>query len=80
MSDINRRRSVAVNIDGIHVGARSPIVVQSMTNTDTVDVEGTALLIAERFECRQRLLEVHGGDCNVPWLPVADSAVCAERK
>ncbi len=36
-----RRRSMPVNIDGICVGGLAPIVVQSMTNTDTADVAGT---------------------------------------
>jgi (E)-4-hydroxy-3-methylbut-2-enyl-diphosphate synthase len=37
-----RRRAIAVNIAGIVVGGDAPIVVQSMTNTDTADAEGTA--------------------------------------
>jgi len=36
-----RRRSTPVNIDGITVGGLAPIVVQSMTNTDTADVAAT---------------------------------------
>lgn len=36
-----RRRSTPVNIDGITVGGLAPIVVQSMTNTDTADVAST---------------------------------------
>ena len=36
-----RRKSVAVDIGGVVVGGGAPIVVQSMTNTDTADVEGT---------------------------------------
>src|SRR5579871_5002723 len=36
-----RRRSVAVNIGGVKVGGANPIVVQSMTNTDTADVTST---------------------------------------
>src|SRR5256885_630143 len=39
---INRRSSVQVSIGAIRVGGGAPIVVQSMTNTDTADVEGTA--------------------------------------
>jgi (E)-4-hydroxy-3-methylbut-2-enyl-diphosphate synthase len=42
VSEIQRRKSVAVNVGGVHVGGSYPIAVQSMTNTDTVDVEGTA--------------------------------------
>jgi (E)-4-hydroxy-3-methylbut-2-enyl-diphosphate synthase len=37
---------VAVNVGGVRVGGGAPIVVQSMTNTDTADVEGTARQIA----------------------------------
>lgn len=36
-----RRRSVAVNVGGVWVGGQHPIVVQSMTNTDTADVAAT---------------------------------------
>ena len=36
-----RRSSIAVDIDGITVGGKAPIVVQSMTNTDTADVKAT---------------------------------------
>ena len=41
MALIQRRKSVAVNIGGILVGGTHPIVVQSMTNTDTADVVST---------------------------------------
>ena len=46
MARIARRKSVAVNIGdmkagGVKVGGGNPIVVQSMTNTDTADVTGT---------------------------------------
>src|SRR5919201_3951052 len=41
-----RRRSVAVDVGGVTVGGDAPIVVQSMTNTDTADVEGTARQVA----------------------------------
>ncbi|HVH83959.1 MAG TPA: flavodoxin-dependent (E)-4-hydroxy-3-methylbut-2-enyl-diphosphate synthase [Steroidobacteraceae bacterium] len=37
-----RRSSVQVSIGPVRVGGGAPIVVQSMTNTDTADVEGTA--------------------------------------
>ena len=35
-----RRRSVAVNVGQVAVGGGAPVVVQSMTNTDTADVDG----------------------------------------
>ena len=41
-----RRRSVGVNIAGVTVGGGAPIVVQSMTNTDTVDVAATVAQVA----------------------------------
>jgi (E)-4-hydroxy-3-methylbut-2-enyl-diphosphate synthase len=41
MSSIQRRRSAQVSIGPVRVGGMAPIVVQSMTNTDTADVEGT---------------------------------------
>ena len=39
---MRRRSTVAVDVGGVKVGSGHPIVVQSMTNTDTVDVEATA--------------------------------------
>ena len=41
MSAITRHRTVAVNVGGVWVGGGHPIVVQSMTNTDTADVQST---------------------------------------
>ncbi|HKA19117.1 MAG TPA: flavodoxin-dependent (E)-4-hydroxy-3-methylbut-2-enyl-diphosphate synthase [Blastocatellia bacterium] len=58
MSSINRRRSVTVNIDGIKVGGENPIVVQSMTNTDTVDVEATALQIEQLARAGSELVRI----------------------
>ena len=37
-----RRETVAVRIGGVTVGGAAPVVVQSMTNTDTADAAGTA--------------------------------------
>jgi len=41
MAAESRRRSVAVSVGGVKVGGPNPIVVQSMTNTDTADVMST---------------------------------------
>ena len=41
MSVAGRRQSVGVNVGGVLVGGGAPIVVQSMTNTDTADIAGT---------------------------------------
>jgi (E)-4-hydroxy-3-methylbut-2-enyl-diphosphate synthase len=42
----DRRKSVAVDVGGVIVGGDAPIVVQSMTNTDTADVAATAAQVA----------------------------------
>src|SRR5437016_3186087 len=41
-----RRKSVAVDVGGVTVGGDAPVVVQSMTNTDTADVAGTVAQVA----------------------------------
>lgn len=41
MAEIKRRKSIAVSVGNIKVGGNNPIVVQSMTNTDTADVQST---------------------------------------
>ncbi|HLH98216.1 MAG TPA: flavodoxin-dependent (E)-4-hydroxy-3-methylbut-2-enyl-diphosphate synthase [Xanthobacteraceae bacterium] len=41
-----RRKSVAVDVGGVIVGGSAPIVVQSMTNTDTADVAATVAQVA----------------------------------
>ncbi len=42
MAQIQRRRSVVVDVGGVKVGGTNPVAVQSMTNTDTADVTSTA--------------------------------------
>jgi (E)-4-hydroxy-3-methylbut-2-enyl-diphosphate synthase len=46
MPVIHRRNSVPVTIGKVRVGSDAPVVVQSMTNTDTADVESTVQQIA----------------------------------
>jgi (E)-4-hydroxy-3-methylbut-2-enyl-diphosphate synthase len=41
MPQIKRRKTVTVNIGGVKVGSDAPVMVQSMTNTDTADIPGT---------------------------------------
>jgi (E)-4-hydroxy-3-methylbut-2-enyl-diphosphate synthase len=41
-----RRRSVPVDVAGVTVGGPAPVVVQSMTNTDTADADATARQVA----------------------------------
>src|SRR5207249_9863323 len=42
VSEYQRRRTAVVSVGGVKVGSPYPIVVQSMTNTDTADVNATA--------------------------------------
>ncbi len=44
---MRRRRSIAVKVGPVVVGGDAPVVVQSMTNTDTADVKATAQQVAE---------------------------------
>jgi (E)-4-hydroxy-3-methylbut-2-enyl-diphosphate synthase len=46
MPQIQRRRAVSVKIGSVVVGSNAPVVVQSMTNTDTADIESTVQQIA----------------------------------
>ena len=41
MSISERRQSVGVDVGGVRVGGGAPVVVQSMTNTDTADIDAT---------------------------------------
>ena len=45
MTRLPRRHSVAVRVGRVVIGGEHPVVVQSMTNTDTADVEATALQV-----------------------------------
>src|SRR5258706_11138863 len=53
-----RRRSVSVDVGGVMVGGGAPIVVQSMTNTDTADVEGTARQVAALARAGSELVRI----------------------
>ena len=53
-----RRRSVAVDVGGVVVGGGHAIVVQSMTNTDTADADGTALQIARLAHAGSELVRI----------------------
>src|SRR5436305_3058401 len=53
-----RRRSLAVDVGGVAVGGDAPIVVQSMTNTDTTDVEATARQVAELARAGSELVRI----------------------
>ncbi len=58
MFEIKRRKSVAVNVGGVWVGGTNPVVVQSMTNTDTSDAKGTANQIIELAHAGSELVRI----------------------
>ena len=53
-----RRRAVAVRIGTVTVGGDAPIVVQSMTNTDTANVEATVRQVRELAEAGSEIVRV----------------------
>jgi len=55
---ISKRRSTPVQIGQVTVGGNSPIVVQSMTNTDTADVIRTAAQIAELAQSGSEIVRI----------------------
>jgi (E)-4-hydroxy-3-methylbut-2-enyl-diphosphate synthase len=58
MADIKRRQSIAVNVGGVKVGGANPIVVQSMTNTDTADVTSTVNQVTALARAGSELVRV----------------------
>jgi len=53
-----RRSSVGVSVGRVQVGAGAPVVVQSMTNTDTADVAATAKQVAELARAGSELVRI----------------------
>ena len=58
MSSIQRRKSVQVSIGPVRVGGTAPIVVQSMTNTDTADIEGTTQQVRSLARAGSELVRI----------------------
>jgi len=54
----SRRACVPVDVGGVVIGGDAPIVVQSMTNTDTADVEATALQSAALARAGSEIVRV----------------------
>ena len=53
-----RRASVAVDVGGVIVGGGAPVVVQSMTNTDTADIEATVKQVAQLWRAGSELVRI----------------------
>lgn len=57
-SPLQRRSSVSVDVGGVRVGGETPIVVQSMTNTDTADVDATVAQVAALHRAGSELVRI----------------------
>ncbi len=57
-SSAPRRTTVTVDVAGIPVGSAHPVVVQSMTNTDTADADATALQVAALAHAGSELVRI----------------------
>lgn len=53
-----RRQSVGVDVGGVVVGGDAPIVVQSMTNTDTADIDATVAQVAALHKAGSELVRI----------------------
>src|SRR5438034_528313 len=58
MTGYQRRKTVVVDVGGVKVGGAHPIVVQSMTNTDTADVDATAAQVRALHQAGSELVRV----------------------
>ena len=58
MATIQRRKTVTVKIGNVRVGSDAPLVVQSMTNTDTADIPGTIQQVAQLAQAGSELVRV----------------------
>src|SRR3954471_1096510 len=58
MSYAPRRRTVTTQVGSVQIGSRHPVVVQSMTNTDTADVAGTVAQVIALAEAGSQLVRV----------------------
>ena len=53
-----RRPTVSVDVGGVLVGSAHPVVVQSMTNTDTADADATAIQVARLAHAGSQLVRI----------------------
>jgi (E)-4-hydroxy-3-methylbut-2-enyl-diphosphate synthase len=58
VSTPSRRPTTTVQVGGIPVGSAHPVVVQSMTNTDTADADATALQVAQLAHAGSELVRI----------------------
>jgi (E)-4-hydroxy-3-methylbut-2-enyl-diphosphate synthase len=53
-----RRQSVGVNVGGVMVGGGAPVVVQSMTNTDTADIDATVKQVMQLARAGSEIVRI----------------------
>ncbi len=58
MTSIRRRKTRTVLVGGVPVGSEHPVVVQSMTNTDTADADATAIQVAQLAHAGSELVRI----------------------
>jgi (E)-4-hydroxy-3-methylbut-2-enyl-diphosphate synthase len=58
MTPVRRRATLTVPVDHVRIGGSAPIAVQSMTNTDTADIEGTVRQVAELARAGSELVRI----------------------
>src|SRR6202795_754384 len=58
MANIQRRKTATAVVGGVRVGSDAPIVVQSMTNTDTADIPSTVQQVAALARAGSELVRV----------------------
>ena len=58
MAIIQRRKTVTALVGGVRIGSDAPVVVQSMTNTDTADVDATVKQVAALARAGSELVRV----------------------
>jgi len=55
---IDRNKTIAVNVGGVMVGGDAPIVVQSMTNTDTADIDATVRQVTQLANAGSEIVRI----------------------
>src|SRR6201982_1822806 len=75
MAQITRRKTVTASIGGVRVGSDAPVVVQSMTNTDTADISSTVKQVAALARAGSDLVSVtlNNEEAAAPVAPIVDA-------
>ncbi len=55
---MNRKNTVGVKVGTVQIGGGAPVVVQSMTNTDTADINGTVRQVADLARAGSELVRI----------------------